>query len=126
MTQGAWQYRKELKRALRCGQAARRRLLARWDSSLAGFLVENAAPAFDEIAAAFGPPKEMAQTLMAELTVADIRGYQLQRCILQFLAGLCAAELLLFAVYVFVEKQKPIVFTEHIETFSPSTVNEEE
>lgn len=125
MTYGAGQYRKELKRALRCGRAARRRLLARWDSSLAGFLEEHSAPAFEEITAAFGPPEEMAQALMAELTAADIRSYRLQRRILQILAGLCAAAFLLFVGYVFVEKQKPLVFTEHIEIFLPSAVGEE-
>lgn len=126
MTHGVRQYRKKLKKELRCCCSARRRLLDQWDSSLAGFLEDHPDPAVEEISAAFGPPEEMAQILMAELTTEDTRQYRLHIRIKRVLAGLCAAAFLLFFAYVFFEKQKPITVIETGEFIETSDSNKGE
>ena len=105
MTHGVQQYRKKLKSALRCGYTIRRRLLERWDSSLTGFLEEYPVPTFEEIAAAFGPPEEMAQILMLELTPDDTHRYRFQTHIKRILTIVVAAVFLILTLFIFFFKE---------------------
>lgn len=49
-------YRRSLKKQLRCGPLARKKLLDRFGGSLAPFLEENPAPGYEQLVSAFGPP----------------------------------------------------------------------
>ncbi|MCD7929084.1 MAG: hypothetical protein LUF86_02870, partial [Clostridiales bacterium] len=68
MNEAATHYRREVRRCLRCGRAAKRRLEAQLSGLLDAFLEENSAPDRAALEAAFGAPEELAATLMEELT----------------------------------------------------------
>ena len=111
---------------MQCNRATKARLLDEFSHSLDGFLDENPDATFADLSNAFGPPEDMAQILMAELSKEDIRQYRLQIQFVRICAGLCAAVFLLFVAYVFFEKQKPLIFSEHIKSIEPFTSNEGE
>lgn len=56
-------YKKELARCI-SGRVRRKALLAAFQRSLAPFLEENAAPSYEDLVTAFGPPEQMAQSLL--------------------------------------------------------------
>jgi len=92
------QYRNKLKKAIQCGYRARKRLLEQFDLSLEAFLEDYPAAGEAQITAAFGPPEEMAQVLMASVTEAERRQFHTQRRYLRIAAVILAA--LLLAVIV--------------------------
>lgn len=60
MTDGMKQYRRVLKRKLRCSWGVRKRLLEKFDDAAFSYLENEPTPALAEVTEAFGPPEEMA------------------------------------------------------------------
>ena len=97
-------YRRSLKKQLRCGPLARKKLLDRFGGSLAPFLEENPAPGYEQLVSAFGPPEEMAAVLMESVSAKEQARYQTGRKLIQILAVLVAVLFLAFVLYVFFVK----------------------
>lgn len=108
------QYKKVLKKNLRCSGSVRERLLAKFDSSLSAFLDDTPAPDKDAIHTAFGPPKEMADLLMAEVTPEEAAHYRRKSIIIKIisgvLAGILAITFIVLTWRVYIEKQNPVEF----------------
>lgn len=102
-------YKKALRKQLLCSGTAKKELLARFQKSLVEFQEEHPAPDMQTVYDAFGPPGEMAKTLMEGVPQRDVEKYRRRRRFLRLIAGILAAVLLLFMLYVFIVKQKPIV-----------------
>ena len=62
----------------------------------------------NQLREAFGPPEEMAQVLMTEVSPEEKAEYHRNRRIWRIVAGVIAVVLLLFTMYVYFEKQKPV------------------
>lgn len=56
MTDGMKQYRRVLKRKLRCSWGVRKRLLEKFDDAAFSYLENEPTPALAEVTEAFGPP----------------------------------------------------------------------
>lgn len=108
MTSCTVQYKRKLKENLRCSCSAKRKLLDRFDDSLREYLDENPSPTMEELSTAFGPPEEMARTLMENVDEADKAAYSKFLVARRVTAGILAAVLLAFSAYVFFLKEIPM------------------
>lgn len=108
MTDTVLQYEKLLKKQLRCTTAVRKRLLEKFRGALLVFLEETPEPSMNQLREAFGPPEEMAQVLMTEVSPEEKAEYCRNRRIQCIAAGVIAVVFVLFTMYVYFEKQKPL------------------
>ena len=115
MTDGMKQYRRVLKRKLRCSWGVRKRLLEKFDDAAFSYLENEPTPALAEVTEASGPPEEMARTLMEEVTPKEAAAYKRGTILRRVLAGVAAAAVLAFAIYTFCWKE--IGFTIIVETY---------
>lgn len=76
MADGVKQYRRALKRKLRCSGGVRKRLLEKFDGAAVSYLENEPTPALAGVTEAFGPPEEMARTLMEEVTPKEATAYK--------------------------------------------------
>lgn len=102
-------YRRALKKQLHCIGAKRQELLNQFDCSLSCFLEECPSPAYAQLEDAFGPPAEMAGILMEGVSPGAQRRYHAGKTLLKILAGLAAAFFVVFALYVFFDKEYSVV-----------------
>ena len=103
------QYKKELKKYLQCTYKTKDRLLKKFQCLLQVFLEEKPNPNLEQLQEAFGMPKEMACNLMADLSDAEARHYRKSKLLKCAVAGTALLLTALTTLYVFFEKQKPIV-----------------
>lgn len=115
MADGVKQYRRALKRKLRCSWGVQKRLLEKFDDAAFSYLENEPTPALAEVTEAFGPPEEMARTLMEEVTPKEAAAYKRGTILRRVLAGVAAAAVLAFAIYTFCWKE--IGFTIIVETY---------
>ena len=108
MTDTVLQYERLLKKQLRCTTAVRKRLLEKFRGALLVFLEETPEPSTNQLREAFGPPEEMAQVLMTEVSPEEMAEYRRNRRIRRIAAGVIAVVFVLFTMYVYFEKQKPV------------------
>ena len=104
MVNAAVQYRRALKRKLRCSKKVKDRLLEGFDTTLDTCLEEHANPSMDVLIFAFGPPEEMAKTLMAEVTPQELAQYRRYSLFTQLLASILTVILVLSTVYIWFYK----------------------
>lgn len=109
MTDTVLQYEKLLKKRLRCTTAVRKRLLEKFRGALLVFLEETPEPSMNQLREAFGPPEEMAQVLMTEVSPVEKAEHCRNRRIQCIAAGVIAVVFVLFTMYIYFEKQKPLV-----------------
>lgn len=113
-------YRRELKKRLNCGGIKQRELLDQFDNSLSCFLEECPSPTYAQLEEAFGPPAEMAAILMESISPGERKRYHAEKALLKVLAGLAAALFVVFALYVF--WQKEFVVIETYDTLIPGNI----
>ena len=94
------QYRRALKKELRCSSKAKKRLLTGFDQTLTAYLEENSNPSMEELSAAFGPPEEMAKVLMAELTAQEQTQYRRNILIRRLFLTALALVFLVLTIYI--------------------------
>lgn len=114
MVNAAAQYRRALKKKLRCSKDVKKRLLEGFDKTVDTFLEENTAPSMDDLISAFGPAEEMADVLMKEVTPQELVQYHKNMLFTRFLAGILSAVLVLTTIYVLFIKEFRITATHEI------------
>lgn len=123
MTDCIKNYERALKKELRCGKAARKRLLERFHTAQRPFLEENASPDIQALHDAFGPPAEMAKTLMADTTQKERQAYIRNKRVCRGIAIGCAALLLVFTFIVFfIKENRPVYYYNNIEDLGTTPV----
>lgn len=108
MNRSAVQYKSRLKQHLRCSRRTKVKLMESFSHLLNGFLGENPDATTADLCNAFGPPEEMAATLMEQVEEKDKRAYKLQQLVLCTMAIFLASVLILTSIAVFFWKEKPI------------------
>lgn len=103
-------YQKKLKKQLPCNNAVKKRLLENFQTSLDEFLEDHPSPTVDELNTAFGPPEEIAKILSKEISPEEADSYHKSCTIKKVLSAISAGILLLFMLYVFFWKSKPITY----------------
>lgn len=114
MINAAVQYRRALKKKLRCGRDVKNRLLESFDSTLSAYLEEHPDPNMDDLTIAFGPPVEMAEVLMTEVTPQEKTQYRKNSTIHKILIALLAAFLLFSTIYIWFYKETALTSTDSI------------
>ena len=71
-------------------------------------LEETPEPSLNQLREAFGPPEEMAQVLMTEVSPEEKAEYRRNRQMRRIAAGIIVVVFVLFTMYVYFEKQKPL------------------
>lgn len=108
MSRATTRYIRSIKNHLTCTHATKRKLVAQFESALSNYLDEQPDATPEMLYAAFGTPEQMAASMMQDLPHSERNAYRRQSQLRRILIGILAASLLLFSVYAFFIKQKPI------------------
>ena len=111
MTDGMKQYRRVLKRKPRCSWGVRKRLLEKFDDAAFSYLENEPTPALVEVTEAFGPPEEMARTLMEEVTPKEAATYKRGVIFRIVVACILLASVIAGAVWVWICKETHFTIT---------------
>lgn len=124
MNQSAQKYKNRLRKELRCANTARERLLDSFDSTLEGYLDENPNASLEDLCNAFGPPEEMANILMEQVSSKGVAVYRRRKLCVCVVGVLLAVALLVMALAVFFWKEKPIIAVDEGEIIDSFVVND--
>lgn len=112
------QYKKELKKNLRCSRSVKERLMGKFGCSLSSFLDDKPTPDIDELCTAFGSPKEMASILMEEVTPEETIRYHRKTIITRAIAGTLAGTVLFLiiaiSIQVYFYKEQDVVIDSEV------------
>lgn len=122
----AAKYRRLLKKELRCPHQIKKRLLEKFDTALDSYLADSPAPDAEALAAAFGPPQEMAQVLMQEVCQKDLSRYRISKLAARIAVLLIALSWVAFTIHVYFQKELPIVIIDEGQYLDVSTTESAE
>ena len=108
------QYRKKLRRALKCCREEKRRFLEKFQKALDPFLEENPDSSQQDLTAAFGPPEEMARLFLGELTEQDHKKYRTRKRILIGVFAVILVAAVALAVRFLTEKPEIIYVDDEV------------
>lgn len=124
MTKGWNKYKKEVKASLKCDRKLRRNLLSQLEDFKDSSGVEDGA--YDQFAISFGPPQEMASSLMESVSVKEIRKFQNEKKMWRFLLCIFVAVLVAGTLYIWFEKSNPVVVYDQVSVSEEIKINEKE
>ena len=107
-------YIRAVKKHMHCTRAVKQKLTAGLFQKLTLCAEENDSVDMQLFCENFGPPEALAAELMQEVTPEQKKTYRIQKTVLQITAGVLAAIILAFAIYVFFIKQTPIYVYEYV------------
>lgn len=124
MTKGWNKYKREVKASLKCDRKLRRNLLSQLEDFKDSSGVEDGA--YDQFAISFGPPQEMASSLMESVSVKEIRKFQNEKKMWRFLLCIFVAVLIAGTLYIWFEKSNPVVVYDQVSVSEEIKINEKE
>lgn len=124
MTKGWNKYKREVKASLKCDRKLRRNLLSQLEDFKDSSGVEDGA--YDQFAISFGPPQEMASSLMESVSVKEIRKFQNEKKMWRFLLCIFVAVLVAGTLYIWFEKNNPVVVYDQVSVSEEIKNNEKE
>ena len=124
MTKGWNKYKREVKASLKCDRKLRRNLLSQLEDFKDSSGVEDGA--YDQFAISFGPPQEMASSLMESVSVKEIRKFQNEKKMWRFLLCIFVAVLVAGTLYIWFEKNNPVVVYDQVSVTEEIKINEKE
>lgn len=124
MMKGWNKYKKEVKASLTCDRKLRRNLLSQLEDFKDSSGVEDGA--YDQFAISFGPPQEMASSLMESVSVKEIRKFQNEKKMWRFLLCIFVAVLVAGTLYIWFEKSNPVVVYDQVSVSEEIKINEKE
>ena len=114
MANAAAQYRRALKKELRCSSSASKRLMGGFNRTLSAYLEEHPSPSADDLIAAFGPPEAMVEVLMAEVTAQEHAIYCKKTLARKILISIAAVILAIFTLYIWFFKNVGLTSTNEL------------
>lgn len=124
MMKGWNKYKKEVKASLKCDRKLRRNLLSQLEDFKDSSGMEDGA--YDQFAISFGPPQEMASSLMESVSVKEIRKFQNEKKMWRFLLCIFVAVLVAGTLYIWFEKSNPVVVYDQVSVSEEIKINEKE
>lgn len=124
MTKGWNKYKREVKASLKCDRKLRRNLLSQLEDFKDSSGVEDGA--YEQFAISFGPPQEMASSLMESVSVKEIRKFQNEKKMWRFLLCIFVAVLVAGTLYIWFEKSNPVVVSDQVSVSEEIKINEKE
>lgn len=123
-------YKKELQKKLLCSRKDKEILLEQYEGMLNGFLEETPSPSREQLEDAFGPPENMAETLLASVTAEDLvryqKGHRVMRVLAKVLVGIALAASIALTVKLYLDSQIPVIVEKTIIIGETIPVNETE
>lgn len=104
------QYMRELRNHLRCSRKTRKRLIEHFSAYQRDAIDE--APDYDQMVTLFGPPDEIAQTLMEEVTSEEQMAYAQSKLVKKIATILLATAFVLSSLYVMFWKEISVIEVE--------------
>lgn len=101
-------YRRHLKKELRCPLRARKILLAKFDAMLENYLEDSPNPDEHALLAAFGPPEEMARLFKQEISERDHSQYLIRKRFQKLAALTLVIFWIVFTIFVYFQKEIPV------------------
>lgn len=117
-------YKREVKASLKCDRKLRRNLLSQLEDFKDSPGMEDGA--YDQFAISFGPPQEMASSLMESVSVKEIRKFQNEKKMWRFLLCIFVAVLVAGTLYIWFEKSNPVVVYDQVSVSEEIKINEKE
>ena len=117
-------YKREVKASLKCDRKLRRNLLSQLEDFKDSSGMEDGA--YDQFAISFGPPQEMASSLMESVSVKEIRKFQNEKKMWRFLLCIFVAVLVAGTLYIWFEKSNPVVVYDQVSVSEEIKINEKE
>lgn len=118
MTTAIERYKRGVTRNLRCDSVARRRLMARFEDTLKVYLEDfgwpNNSPSEQDLVNAFGPPAQMADILLADITAEEQARYRKKKKVKKAIAAILIAALVLLTVYIWIYKDVGITSVDDV------------
>lgn len=124
MMKGWNKYKREVKASLKCDRKLRRNLLSQLEDFKDSSGMEDGA--YDQFAISFGPPQEMASSLMESVSVKEIRKFQNEKKMWRFLLCIFVAVLVAGTLYIWFEKSNPVVVYDQVSVSEEIKINEKE
>lgn len=103
-------YMRELRRHLHCSRKAQKRLLDQFTTYQRSNM--DSTPDYDQMVTMFGPPEEMARTLMEEITSEEQTAYAQSKLVKKIVTVLLATAFVLSSLYVMFWKEMSVVEVE--------------
>lgn len=103
-------YLHELRSHLRCSRKTKNRLLEQFTAYQRNTIDDT--PDYDQIVNMFGPPEEMARTLMEEITSEEQTAYAQSKLVKKIVTVLLATAFVLSSLYVMFWKEMSVVEVE--------------
>lgn len=107
------QYVRELRRHLHCFRKTQNRLLEHFTAYQRSSIEDT--PDYDQMVTMFGPPEEMAGTLMEEVTSGERSAYRRNKVILKIAAIVLAVNVVICCVYFMFIKETTVL---EVETYT--------
>lgn len=124
MTKGWNKYKREVKASLKCGRKQRKQLLNQLENFKDSSGVEDGT--YSQLLASFGPPEEMAASLMENVSEAEITRFQNGKKWWRFLLCIFVAALVAGTLYIWFEKTNPVVVYDQVSVGEEIHINEKE
>lgn len=105
------QYMRELRRQLRCSRKTQNRLLESFSAYHRNSIDDT--PDYDQMVTMFGPPDEMARTLMEEVTGEERNAYNRNILFGKTIAIAMALCFVIFSLYIMFIKEIPVQYSEY-------------
>ena len=100
-------YLRELRRHLRCSRKTQKRLSEQFKAYQHDAIDD--APDYDQMVTMFGPPEEMARTLMEEVSQEEQLAYRRNRLFLRIISFVLAISFAVFSLYIFFIKEITVI-----------------
>lgn len=118
------QYMRELRRHLHCSRKVRNRLIEHFSAYQGGTV--DGTPDYGQMVTMFGPPKEMAQTLMEEVTGEERNAYSRNILFGKIVAIAMVLCFVIFSLYImFIKEINVIEYREYTNVYQAYEIPEE-
>ena len=124
MTKGWNKYKREVKASLNCGRKQRKVLLNQLENFKDSSGVED--DTYDQLLVSFGPPEDMAASLMENVSAEEISRFQNGKKWWRFLLCIFVAALVAGTLYIWFEKTNPVVVYDQVSVGEEIHINEKE
>lgn len=103
------QYTVTIRKHLHCGGTLRKDLLSQFQNMLSDFREDNPTPTYSQLVAAFGPPEDMADVLMAEISNETHIAFHRTQKFLKIFAGIALAFFIGFTIFTYFIKDVTVI-----------------
>lgn len=108
------QYKKAVRAALQCSRKQKDQLLKQLEEFKQSDIPDSEGKSFEQYIMDFGPPEEMANSLMENISKEELVQFQKGNQRLRFILCILIAAVIVGTIYIWFEKSNPVVVHDQI------------